>query len=241
MDLTIVAATAMQRDAARLQGSAQNLSNALTPGYKKQLLVGAGFAAQMHAAAAPVRAGMVAIAPPQVLLDMSAGTLRSTGSPLDIAIDGEGFFELATPSGPLYTRRGALRIDAGGRLVGAQDLPVMGGSGEIVLSGEPFAIGANGDIVQGGATVARLRVVRFQQPGLLEPTGTGSYRQGGAVPDETAAPIRLRTGFEENSNVDSAREMVAITESVRHFEAMQKIIQGYDEILEKSIRKLGEF
>lgn len=242
MDITAVAASAMQQDAARLQGIAQNLGNALTPGYKRQMTMGAGFAAHLRAAGTPpVQSGPALGAPARVLLDASAGTLRSTGNGADVAIDGEGFFELATPAGPLYTRRGALRLDASGRLVGPQDRPVMGSAGEIVLNGDPFTILPNGDIVQGGAAVARLRVVRFQQPGLLEPAGAGSYAQGGAVLDETQSAPRLRIGYEENSNVDSAREMVGMTETMRHFEAMQKIVQGYDELLEKSIRKLGEF
>lgn len=242
MDITAIAASAMQQDAARLQGIAQNLGNALTPGYKKQLAVGSGFAAQfVGAGGASVQARPALAAPLQVLLDTSAGTLRSTGNDADVAIDGEGFFELATPSGPLYTRRGALRLDASGRLVGPHDRPVMGASGEIVLNGDPFTIMPNGDIVQNGVTAARLRVVRFQQPGLLEPAGAGSYAQGAAVFDETPAAPRLRIGYEENSNVDSAREMVSMTQTMRHFEAMQKIVQGYDELLEKSIRKLGEF
>lgn len=242
MDLTIVAASAMQQDATRLQGIAQNLSNALTPGYKKQIVATRGFAAQFSAASAgSVQASAALPAPARLSLDTSAGTLRSTGGPTDIAIDGDGYFELATPSGPLYTRRGALRLDASGRLVGPQDLPVIGAGGEIVLGSDPFKIMPNGDIVQGGVTAARLRVVRFQQAEMLEPVGGGSYVQGAAVVDDVAAPVRLRIGYEENSNVDTAREMVGLTETMRHFEAMQKIVQGYDEVLEKSIRKLGEF
>jgi flagellar basal-body rod protein FlgF len=242
MDLMIIAATAMQQDATRLQGIAQNLSNALTPGYKKQIVATGGFAAQFSAASnGPVQAASVMPAPVRLLLDPSSGTLRNTGEPSDIAIDGDGYFELASSTGPLYTRRGALRLDAAGRLVGPQDLPVMGAGGEIVLGGDPFTIKPNGDIVQGGATVARLRVVRFQQAEFLEPTGGGSYAQGAAVIDDVAAPVRLRIGYQENSNVDTGREMVGLTETMRHFEAMQKIVQGYDEVLEKSIRKLGEF
>jgi len=244
MDITVVAAHAMQQDAARLQGIAQNLGNALTPGYKKQLSVGAGFAAQFSAAgaaSAPAQASQALGAPMRVVLDASSGTLRGTGNGSDVAIDGDGFFELSTPSGPLYTRRGALRLDAAGRLVGPQERPVMGSSGTVVLNGDPFKIMPNGDIVQSGSTVARLRLVRFQEPGLLEPAGAGSYALGGATLDEAPFVPRLRIGYEENSNVDSAREMVNMTETMRHFEAMQKIVQGYDELLEKSIRKLGEF
>jgi flagellar basal-body rod protein FlgF len=243
MDLTVVAANAMQQDAARLQGIAQNLSNVLTPGYKKQVSSTQSFATQLAAAsqgnASPLR--NLTLPTTQVLIDATAGTLRSTGNLLDVAIDGDGFFELADVAGPVYTRRGEFRTDAAGRLVGPQGLPVMGAGGEIVLTGEPFTIAANGEITQAGAVVARLRVVHLTHAEAMNPQGGGTYAQGGAVLENTAAPVRLRIGYQENSNVDSAREMVGMTETVRHFESMQKLMQGYDEVLEKSIRKLGEF
>jgi len=241
MDLTVVALSAMQQDNARMQGIAQNLSNALTPGYKKQLSTAQSFAAQLTAAGSSQPMRGMALPASQVLVDASAGTLRSTGIATDVAMEGDGFFELADAGGPVYTRRGEFRADASGRLLGPQGLPVMGTGGEIVLSGEPFTIGANGDITQAGAVVARLRVAHLASAGLLEPRGAGTYALGGAVLQDAAAPVRLRVGYQENSNVDPAREMVGMTETVRHFESMQKLMQGYDEVLEKSIRKLGEF
>lgn len=243
MDLMVVAADAMRQDATRLQGIAQNLSNALTPGYKKQLSAVQPFSAQFNAASAGAlhAAAVPSMTTTQMRLDPSAGTLRATGSATDIAIDGDGYFELAHPSGPVYSRRGDLHVDANGRLVGAQGLPVMGASGEIRLTAEPFTIGANGDITQMGAVIGKLRVVRLARAELLEPVGGGAYALGGATLEDVAAVPRLRIGYQENSNVDSAREMVGMTETVRHFESLQKLMQGYDEVLEKSIRKLGEF
>jgi flagellar basal body rod protein FlgG len=241
MDLMVVAADAMRQDASRLQGIAQNLSNALTPGYKKQVASTQPFSAQFDAVSAagqPARAGL---APAQMRLDASAGTLRVTGAASDVAIDGDGFFELAHPSGPVYSRRGDFHVDSNGRLVGAQGLPVVGAGGEIRLTAEPFTIAANGDITQAGSVVAKLRTVRLAHAELLEPVGGGVYALGGATLDDVAAVPRLRIGYQENSNVDSAREMVGMTETVRHFESLQKLMQGYDEVLEKSIRKLGEF
>lgn len=232
----------MRQDAVRLQRIAQNLSNALTPGYKKQVASSQPFGAQFDAANAagqPARAG-ASMASVQARLDPSAGTLRVTGSASDVAIDGDGFFELAHPSGAVYSRRGDFHVDANGRLVGALGLPVMGAGGEIRLTAEPFTIAANGDITQAGAVVAKLRTVRLARAELLEPVG-GVYALGGATLEDVAAVPRLRIGYQENSNVDSAREMVGMTETVRHFESLQKLMQGYDEVLEKSIRKLGEF
>jgi flagellar basal-body rod protein FlgG len=56
-----------------------------------------------------------------------------------------------------------------------------------------------------------------------------------------SAADAIRTGYLENSNVNSSHEMVSLAETVRHFEALTRIAQGYDDVLEKTIRKLGEF
>ena len=130
-----------------------------------------------------------------------------------------------------------------GRLVSAAGWPVMGASGEIMLTGA-YAIDPNGDVRQGDRVVARLKLVRFANPEAMVPLGGGTYGQGGARLAEQGAaglPASVRVGYQENSNVSSPQEMVRLTETVRHFESLQKIMQGYDESLEKTIRKLGEF
>lgn len=240
-DLTVVALAAMQQDAGRLQYIAQNIANAATPGYRRQMSSPHSFSTELAAAQRDATAKTGAAHSPQRFLDISAGTLRSTANPNDVAIDGGGFFELAGTSGPVYTRRGEFRVDSGGRLNGPGGQPVMGTSGEIVLAGDRFEIAANGDVLQGGAVVARLKIVRFTAEERMEPLGSATYGQGGAVPDDTQSMVRLRAGYLENANVDTAREMVGMTETMRHFEALQKLMQGYDEVLEKGIRKLGEF
>jgi flagellar basal body rod protein FlgG len=229
----------MQSDLQRLETISQNMANVLTPGYKKQVVTSASFAGQVAAGLAqpPLAAGPALAS---LSIDPAAGTLRYTGNPQDVAIDGDAFFELAGPQGPAYTRQGGFHVDVRGRLVGAQGYPVMGTGGEIVLSG-PYSIDANGDVRQGDHVLARLKLVSFSNPAALQPQGGGSYRQGGALPAPPAAPVSVRTGYQENSNVNSSQEMVRLTETVRHFEAMQKIMQGYDDSLEKTIRKLGEF
>lgn len=239
MDATSIAALGMQQDQLRLTAISQNLANVLTPGYKKQVVVGAAFAQQMALAGTP---GVPALPPQGALaIDASAATLRYSANPHDVAIDGDGFFELAGADGPLYTRQGSLRADVNGRLVGVQQLPLAGVGGEMVVTNAPMAIDASGDVRQGERLVGRLKVVRFANPDALQPVGNGMYAQGGARLAEAGKGGAVRAGFQENSNVNSPQEMVRLTETVRHFESLQRVIQGYDESLEKTIRKLGEF
>ncbi|WP_256082066.1 flagellar hook-basal body protein [Massilia sp. YIM B04103] len=233
-----IAADGMQKDVLKLKAVSQNLANAITPGYKKQLLVTQAFALQMEQGLAAAPSSPVSSS---FVIDPAAGTLRPTGNPHDIAIEGDAYLELAAPEGLRYTRQGGLRVDARGRLVGSQGLPVLGMGGEIVLAGEDFRIESNGEVWQRGAVVGQLKLARFENPGALEPAGGGMYVQGAARALDVAGMARVRIAHQENSNVNSAQEMVALTETVRHFEALAKVIQGYDDNLEKTIRKLGEF
>jgi flagellar basal body rod protein FlgG len=243
MDLTSVAAVAMQNDQLRLESISQNIANVLTPGYKKQTVATSAFEVQMSAVQAgrALRLNAIPGAPARLSIDAAAGALRSTGSLQDIAIEGPAFFEVQSPNGPAYSRQGALKVDLQGRLVGPHGMPVMGEGGEISLTGAPFRIAANGDVIQGERVAGRIKRVRFEHAHLLQPQGNGLYLQGAAVMAEPRSSEPLRPGFLENSNVSSPQEMVRLNETVRHFEALQRIVQGHDESLENAIRKLGDF
>ena len=235
MEVLRVSAESMQRDRQKLQGISQNIANSLTPGYKRQLMAPAGFSAQVsdQLAAQPV-AGTP-------LIDPSAGTMRFTGIATDVAIEGDAFFEVMTADGLRYTRQGSLRSDTNGRLLGPHNHPIQGVGGDIVLSPGAFSIAPNGQVSQDGRVVGQLKLVQLSNAGMLQPAGNGLYALGGAALDASPATATIRSGYLENSNIDSAREMVSLTDTVRHFEALTRIAQGYDDALGTAIRKLGEF
>ena len=240
MDLMAIAGNGMQHDLQRLETISQNVANVLTPAYKKQVVLGPAFATHMQDALQQDIAGP-SILPRSLAIDPSAGSLRYTANTQDVAIEGAAFFEVESRSGPQYTRQGALRVDVNGRLVGAHDWPLAGATGDIILTPDPFKIDANGDVRQGERIAGRLKLVHFANPEALVPVGGGLYAQGDAHLAEREMISKVRAGFQEASNVNSPQEMVRLTETVRHFEALQKIMQGYDDVLEKTIRKLGEF
>lgn len=243
MDAIAIAAIGMQNDLQRLSSISQNLANVSTSGYKREIPVSRVFSDYMNSHG-PAGAAMYDAAlsgPMTVAVDNGAGTLRYTGNPLDMAIDGQGYFEVRTETGLAYTRQGGMRVDPRGVLTTQQGFPVMGIAGELSLSGEPTSIDAKGQVYQGERVVGQIKLVRFANPEALVAMGNGLFQQGGARMDTNGGDTPLRSGYAENSNVNSAHEMVRLTETLRHFESMQKIIQGYDELTEKTIRKLGEF
>ena len=234
MDFIAIASAGMQTDLSQLSRISQNLANVSTPGYKRQLQSVPPIDAFMAAAAPDVMSERRAV-------DPSAGTLRKTGNPLDIAIDGDAFLEVRSPSGMAYTRLGELAVDPQGRLVTRDGFPVMGSGGELYANSGQATINEQGELFDAGHSAGRLHLVRFEHAGALEPIGNGLYRQGGATLSTASETSRVRSGYLEMSNVNSAFEMVQLSETVRHFESLQRVIQGWDDVFGKAMRKLGDF
>jgi flagellar basal-body rod protein FlgF len=234
----------MHGDMARLDRVAMNLANVQTPGYKRQLALVLPFAArldQTDTAAQPVLAQG-----PAIHTDQRAGALRSTGQPLDVALSGPGWFEVATEHGTAYTRQGNFRLDARGRVVTQQGYTVMGSGGEIQLTQGTPVIDATGRVFDGTAAgngaqaVAQLRVVQFEPGAQVEALGDGLVQVHGEPAPAPEGSTQVQQGFLEHSNVSAMQEMLQLLQSVRHLEAMQKVAMGYDEMLGTSIRRLGE-
>ena len=244
VDAVTIASISMQNDLQRMNGIAQNLANANTAGYKRQITASRPFAAFLQDGneLEGSNFGNIGEIGRPSNLDMRVGTLRPTGNNFDVAVEGDGFFEVDTGADPAYARQGTMRVDGRGRLVTQQGLPLVGLDGDVRPNGGVLAIDPQGEVRQGERSLGQIKLVRFANPGRMLTLGNGLYAQGGAVlAEQSLKPGALRSGFLENSNVESAQEMVRLTETVRHFEAMQKIMQGYGELFDKTLRKLGEF
>lgn len=232
--LSIIAAS-MAADQQRVATISHNLANATTPAFRRELSVTRPFVDLLDST------GLQAPLPqPRTQLDLRPGTLRATANALDVALEGEGWFEVLTPEGPAYTRRGDFQLDARGVLVSRQGHPVMGTSGEISLLGNgPVRIDDQGRIFEGERSAGQLRVVRFDDTAALVGQGEGLFRADAAAaqPLERAA---VRQGHLENANVQTVAEMVRLIETMRRFEASQKLVQGIDDVLGRAIRTLGE-
>ncbi len=241
-DALAIAARSMADDIARLAAISHNLANAATPGFKAEIAVSRPFVEFIQAAMTGGSASLATTLPElQSWTNHRAGPLQYTGNALDIAIEGDGFFELEDASGPVYTRQGSFQLDAGGRIVDAAGRVLLGSGGEMRI-GDSAAprIDASGRVFDGETPLGSLRIVRFEQPQALDRLGAGVYA-GNAQAAQPVADPRVRQGYVEASNVVASNEMVRLIETMRHFESNQKVIQGYDEMLERAIRTLGEF
>lgn len=246
-DLTL---DAMRGDVARLERVATNLANISTPGYKREVWVQRAALApsatefnRLIAADADNLKGTTVErtdAVGEIARDLRIGTLKPTGQSLDLALSGAGYFEVATERGPAYTRLGQFRLDGTGRVVTAQGHALVGKGGEITLSGPEVSIDASGRIQQSGRLVDQVKVVDFASGTRLQPLGAGLLAASGPARALEESAVRVHQGHLENSNVDSAHEMVSLMQTMRHFESLQRAAQGYDEMLGTAIRKLGD-
>ncbi len=151
-DAISVAARVMADDLFRMNVVSQNLANAGTAGYKREVVAARPFTELLRAGPhVPGAAHHVPVSLPVLgkALDARPGPLTRTGNVFDVALDGAGFFELAGEAGPLYTRQGSFRLDAQGRLVSPGGLPVMGIAGELRLAGTQPVIDAQGRVHDG--------------------------------------------------------------------------------------------
>jgi flagellar basal-body rod protein FlgG len=168
--------------------------------------------------------------------DFSAGPVVHTGSSLDLAIDGDGFFKVQTKSGTRYSRDGAFGLNKEGVLVNRNGDAVLGQNGRVVLNGGEISVGADGQISENGAVIDKLAIVDFRDKQLLRKDGR-SYFVFKGKEEDAVAPEKtiLRQQYIEKSNVNPTEEMIKMIESFRAFESVQKAIQNMDETVSKVV------
>jgi len=186
--------------------------------------------------------------------DHTQGSLKSTGNPLDMALEGDGFFEVATPDGVRLTRTGSFSMDAEGRLVTKQGFPVLlEGAGqdpaarEIRVQGTgggAISVSEKGEIFQGTQSLGRLSLLSVGNKDAVQKVGQSLYSFRDNLEPElsVATNAKIHQGFLEGSNVNVIREMTDMIAATRTFESTQKAIQAYDQMAGKVVNdvpKLG--
>jgi flagellar basal-body rod protein FlgF len=214
--LTAMAASGMRSRMESLDLLANNIANASTGGYKADREFYSLYAEPENAATMPV------IQKPYT--DLSQGVLQTTGNQLDLAISGQGFFTVQSPSGPIYTRNGSFRLDSGGKLIGAEGYAVQGTAGAITIPGKlPIEISSDGTVTQDGKIVGQLRIADFTSGTGLVKQGNNYFRAadpGAAV--KTPAGSTVEQGKLEASNSGTAESAVRLVSIMRQFEMLQK-------------------
>ncbi len=250
------AASGMEAQQHRIDVIANNLANTNTVGFKKARAEFADlFYQQVRAASASATTGAGRPAPLEVgqgvrILDtqkiFQTGDMLQTGNPLDLAIEGDGFFTVLMPDGTTaYTRAGNFRTNEDGTVVNAEGLPL-----DPPLSLPPGAqdvtVEADGRVLarvpgdEQAHEIGRIELATFVNPAGLRSLGRGLFVQTDASGEPTLARPgedgagRIAQGMLEGSNVKVVEEMIDLISAQRAYEINSRVVKAADEMLREA-------
>ncbi len=255
-----VARTGLDAQAARMRVIANNLANVNTTGFQRERAEFQTLAYQTITAPGAASSGDNRYA---IGLSLGSGVsmtgvsrvgtpgpVNSTGNPYDLAIQGEGFFQIARPDGTTaYTRAGNFQISPEGQLVTSEGFPLQPDI-RVPEGTASVTIGADGKVsaqVAGqteASEVGQIEIARFANPAGLLPLGDNLYQatqaSGEAQTGVAGAEGRgsIRQGALEGSNVNVVQELVDMIETQRAYEVNSKMIQSTDEMLRNANQQL---
>ncbi len=170
----------------------------------------------------------------------SQGSPVETKNPLDLMLEGDGYFSIHTSEGLRLTRNGSFTVNADGALVDKFGNPVLGERGDIFLSGAKVEINSHGEVYQNDELIDRLVINTVKEKKFLEKVGDNNFLYNG--PEDEVYRIDLpttRQGFLEASNVNAIKNLTKMILTHRSYEAYQKAIKNYDSMMEKSHNTLA--
>jgi flagellar basal-body rod protein FlgF len=226
----------------------QNITSAQTTGYRKRTIqFSTQNAGEIHPDAnskAGLDAGVPAVFPrTSAGINFLSGETMPTRRELDIAIQGEGFFEIQMPDGEkAYTRSGEFRLRPDRTLVTAAGLEVLSTNGDpfvLLPGGGAIVVNQDGTVFQGNISLGKISIQRFENTAALIPSSGGMFKAGPGAGMEQVDEPDLMQGYLEQSNVQPLREMVDLVLISRAYEANQKMITAIDQQLEKALQALG--
>jgi len=223
------------------QALAHNIANVDTPGFRAMRPVFGQVMVNVRGAGALPGDGTMSFPQDRATWrDMAPGSLQTTGNPLDVAIDGEGFFTLETPKGERYTRAGRFSIGANGRLVDQEGNAVLDSRGRpISFSAQDtrIEITKSGVIHSENGEIARLRLVRFEKPQNLEAEGNRLFDAKNEAPVPVDAPKVLQ-GALEGSNVSPVLEITRLTAEMREFQYASMFTEREGERITNAVERI---
>lgn len=267
-------AIAQQRN---VETIANNVANANTPGFKKEQIVFKEYLTALEKGDGETELPQKEFKPEDFYRSYNAedsfvkvdgaytlheqGQLVPTGNSFDNALSGAGFFEVLSPNGVRYTRKGSFSISNEGKLVTDQGYlvlsketaPTVGADGKFTLSAPPesraivvgnnkFSISLDGDVYSGDNKLANISLAEFNDIHALKKEGNSLFIN----PDQKNIKVgemktNVHQGFVEQSNVNAVTEMSSLINANRNFETIQRVIKTYDTMSGKAVNEISKF
>lgn len=216
-----------------LDATANNIANASTAGFHGDRVT---FREALTAARSP---DVASVGAGTTRIDSQPGALLPTDNPLDLALEGDGYFAVTTPNGTRYTRAGNFQLDDARNLVTPDGFAVRGeGGAPINIPAEAITVTVanDGTVSADGAELGRLELARFQTSQMKR---EGSSLLSATGRPQDGDPPVVRSGMLEASNVNVVRGVVDLVKVSRTYESLMRMIQGYHDIESRAARELG--
>jgi flagellar basal-body rod protein FlgF len=220
---------------------ANNIANIDTTGFKlEELMVRTEPAAPARTAGGPKPIKFVL--DDGVKRDFTQGALNKTNSPLDIAIEGQGFFKVSTAGGERYTRDGHFTMSPEGKLITATGAAVLDDGGSEILIDPlqgPLTVGRDGTLSQGPLRVGKIGVVNVDDRASLRKDSNNLYRNVSNVTPAQAPDVIVHQGMLEASNVQPIVQITKLIEVNRAYESVSKMMDNNSELTRTAVERLG--
>jgi flagellar basal-body rod protein FlgG len=222
----------------RLEVVSENLANVKTVGHKGGHIAFTEVLADVAQQKKDRPGGLVAVGEQRT--DFSQGMMQQTENPLDLAIDGDGFFAIDTPRGIRYTRQGSFTRAADGMITTPMGDVLLGENGPIQVSGKDLQITANGQVMAEGVPIDKIQVVQFSDPRVLEKEGYALFRApagAGQPAAQVGDSVRVLQGYVEEANVTPIDALVSLINTQRQFEVYVRAMKTMDATTEKVLNE----
>lgn len=226
-------AAAMDRKMMQLEHITTNLANASTPGFKAEHLM------IMNALQEENRPGEDAASLNSLIVDFSRGTPQRTDNPLDLYLQGDGFFTIQTPAGQAFTRKGDFAVNRLNQLVTQAGDPVLGEGGPITVQNGKIHVAGNGSVFVDENPVGKLKIVDFTNRQNLRSAGGSLYIDDGTAGVKKVDRPEISAGAIESSNINVVNEMAGMIDIHRSVETYQKVIQTLADLDKLSVSRVG--
>jgi len=227
------AASGMEAQQQQLDSIGNDLANLSTTGYKSQRVAFSELLDNQVSIAGTTTALGAGAAAQLIGRDQSQGTIQSTGNPLDVAVEGPGYFTVKHGGAVALTRAGALQVNARGELTTAEgdrlDPPITLPAG---ASPSEVSIGPDGAVSVASKTLGKIALVDVAAPDRLLSAGGNLYTASASsgAPKPTTAAV-VHQGMLEGSNVDVGTEMARMVSTQRNYQIESTAIQNENQML----------
>lgn len=221
---------------------ANNLANMSTHGYKSGQMMFVEHLTKSKGGDSLLTPKLAYVRDIATMTDVKPGPVETTGNPLDIAIQGEGYFVVQTPEGERFTRNGRLQLDNTGQLVNQLGQAVMAdGGAPLIFAPEDteIVISSDGTVSTNNGELGKLRVVRFDNDQVLERTSGAQFTTTEDNPAQDVESPSVLQGAVEGSNVEPILEMANMIQVNRAYDSVKSFIDREDERQRSMIKELG--